>query len=97
MYVVKVKKDSKHEPEYVSTWHQDYVSVVFADPSYERVKKFMMPLDEAKTVFNYTIRNANKSEDSWYGTPTTTEYVALVKLSTYAPYGEHSIIEYRGF
>lgn len=85
MYTVKYKRKSALVPYYASMHITESINDI-KEKKYP-LKWFLLTLSQAREL----IKTLQMRQDQDY------EYLSIVRLSTYEPFGEYAVIEYREF
>jgi hypothetical protein len=96
MYVIKIKYKNEHTIFYANT------QIIASLDQITRkqhagfpISWFSLNLDEAKALYKNLIMRFKS--DPYNDEGKTVEYIAIVRLSTYEPYGEYAVIDYKEF
>lgn len=90
-YIVKIKFRDESFAWYSSDAFRETTDKLRSD-EYRgfNMKRLFIPLERAQSVFKDYLLNSRRPEKEL-------EYVAVIEMSTYEPYGEYRIIDYKGF
>ena len=93
MYILKIKFKRSSSTKYCNNYIIEDSSEVRKETCNFPLKRFTMPLKDAKNLYNDLIFRYKTTSEEFleYGKP---EYIALVELSNYEPYSEYAVLDY---